>query len=383
MRLYAIILKTVEKEAFHDLKKIMAVFGTRPEAIKMCPVIIELKKRKDVDLYVCITGQHREMLRSVLDIFGVKADCDFDIMKSGQTLFDITFSITEKLKAMLERENPDVVLVHGDTTTAFAASLACFYMKIPVGHVEAGLRTYDVYAPYPEEFNRRAIDITAKYLFAPTRLSAENLLREGADEKKIFVTGNTAIDAMKYTVSGDYSSPVTEWAKDSRMILLTAHRRESIGETMREMFRAVRRIADEFDDVKIVYPVHPNPKVREATGKILSDHPRIKLIEPLDVRDFHNLMAKSYLILTDSGGIQEEAPSLGKPVLVLRDVTERPEGIEAGTLKLAGTSGESIYSACKALLCDRAEYNKMARAQNPYGDGNASKRIADALLCDN
>lgn len=383
MRLYAIILKTVEKEAFHDLKKIMAVFGTRPEAIKMCPVIIELKKRKDVDLYVCITGQHREMLRSVLDIFGVKADCDFDIMKSGQTLFDITFSITEKLKAVLERENPDVVLVHGDTTTAFAASLACFYMKIPVGHVEAGLRTYDVYAPYPEEFNRRAIDITAKYLFAPTRLSAENLLREGADEKKIFVTGNTAIDAMKYTVSGDYSSPVTEWAKDSRMILLTAHRRESIGETMREMFRAVRRIADEFDDVKIVYPVHPNPQVREAAGKILLDHPRIKLIEPLDVRDFHNLMAKSYLILTDSGGIQEEAPSLGKPVLVLRDVTERPEGIEAGTLKLAGTSGESIYSACKALLCDRAEYNKMARAQNPYGDGNASKRIADALLCDN
>lgn len=383
VRLYAIILKTVEKEAFHDLKKIMAVFGTRPEAIKMCPVIIELKKRKDVDLYVCITGQHREMLRSVLDIFGVKADCDFDIMKSGQTLFDITFSITEKLKAVLERENPDVVLVHGDTTTAFAASLACFYMKIPVGHVEAGLRTYDVYAPYPEEFNRRAIDITAKYLFAPTRLSAENLLREGADEKKIFVTGNTAIDAMKYTVSGDYSSPVTEWAKDSRMILLTAHRRESIGETMREMFRAVRRIADELDDVKIVYPVHPNLQVREAAGKILSDHPRIKLIEPLDVRDFHNLMAKSYLILTDSGGIQEEAPSLGKPVLVLRDVTERPEGIEAGTLKLAGTSGESIYSACKALLCDRAEYNKMARAQNPYGDGNASKRIADALLCDN
>ena len=363
MRLYAIILKTVEKEAFHDLKKIIAVFGTRPEAIKICPVIIELKKRKDVDLYVCITGQHREMLRSVLDIFGVNADCDLNIMKSGQTLFDITFSITEKLKAVLERENPDVVLVHGDTTTAFAASLACFYMKIPVGHVEAGLRTYDVYAPYPEEFNRRAIDITAKYLFAPTRLSAENLLREGADEKKIFVTGNTAIDAMKYTVSGDYSSPVTEWAKDSRMILLTAHRRESIGETMREMFRAVRRIADELDDVKIVYPVHPNPQVREAAGKILSDHPKIKLIEPLDVRDFHNLM--------------------GKPVLVRRDITERPEGIEAGTLKLAGTSGESIYSACKALLCDRAEYNKMARAQNPYGDGNASKRIADALLCDN
>ncbi len=372
-----------EKEAFHGLKKIMAVFGTRPEAIKMCPVIIELKKRKGVDLYVCVTGQHREMLRSVLDIFGVSADCDLDIMKSGQTLFDITFSITERLKAVLEREKPDVVLVHGDTTSAFAASLACFYMKIPVGHVEAGLRTYDVYSPYPEEFNRRAIDITAEYLFAPTKLSAENLLREGADERKISVTGNTAIDAMKYTVREGYSSPVAEWARSGRMILLTAHRRESIGKAMREMFGAVRRIADEFEDVRIVYPVHPNPQVREAAGKILSDHPRIKLIEPLDVCGFHNLMAKSYLILTDSGGIQEEAPSLAKPVLVLRDVTERPEGIKAGTLKLAGTSGESIYSACKNLLCDKAEYEKMARAQNPYGDGNASKRIADVLLRDN
>ena len=380
MRLYAIILKTVEKEAFHDLKKIIAVFGTRPEAIKMCPVIIELKKRKDVDLYVCITGQHREILRSVLDIFGVNADCDFNIMKSGQTLFDITFSITEKLKAVLERENPDVVLVHGDTTTAFAASLACFYMKIPVGHVEAGLRTYDVYAPYPEEFNRRAIDITAKYLFAPTRLSAENLLREGADEKKIFVTGNTAIDAMKYTVSGDYSSPVTEWAKDSRMILLTAHRRESIGETMREMFRAVRRIADEFDDVKIVYPVHPNPVVRTAAEEILSGHERIMLTEPLDVIAFHNLMAKSFFIMTDSGGIQEEAPSLGKPVLVLRDVTERPEGVSAGTLRIVGTNEKSVYLACKNLLCNDAEYEKMSSAENPYGNGKASKRIADILL---
>lgn len=362
------------------MKKIMAVFGTRPEAIKMCPVIIELKKRKDVDLYVCVTGQHREMLRSVLDIFGVSADCDIDIMKSEQTLFDITFSVTERLKAVLEREKPDVVLVHGDTTSAFAASLACFYMRIPVGHVEAGLRTYDVYAPYPEEFNRRAIDITAEYLFAPTKLSAENLLREGADERKISVTGNTAIDAMKYTVKEGYSSPVTKWAENSRMILLTAHRRESIGKAMREMFGAVRRIADEFEDVRIVYPVHPNPQVRKAADEMLSGHERIKLIEPLDVCDFHNLMAKSHLILTDSGGIQEEAPSLRKPVLVLRDVTERPEGIKAGTLKLAGTSGESIYFACRNLLCDKAEYEKMARAENPYGDGKASERIADVLL---
>ena len=361
----------------------MCVFGTRPEAIKMCPLVNELKSRKNIETVVCVTGQHKEMLQQVLDIFKITPEYDLGIMKKGQDLFDITTAILTSIKEVLAKEKPDLVLVHGDTSTAFVTALACFYSGIKVGHVEAGLRTYNIFSPYPEEFNRRAIDITAKYLFAPTRLSAENLLREGADEKKIFVTGNTAIDAMKYTVSGDYSSPVTEWAKDSRMILLTAHRRESIGETMREMFRAVRRIADEFDDVKIVYPVHPNPKVREATGKILSDHPRIKLIEPLDVRDFHNLMAKSYLILTDSGGIQEEAPSLGKPVLVLRDVTERPEGIEAGTLKLAGTSGESIYSACKALLCDRAEYNKMARAQNPYGDGNASKRIADALLCDN
>lgn len=369
-----------EKEASPDLIKIMTVFGTRPEAIKMCPVIIELKKRRNVDLYVCITGQHREMLRSVLDIFDVGADCDFDIMRKGQTLFDITFSVTEKLKIVLEREKPDVVLVHGDTTTAFAASLACFYMKIPVGHVEAGLRTYDIYAPYPEEFNRRAIDITAEYLFAPTKLSAENLLHEGADEKKIFVTGNTAIDAMKYTVNNEYVSPITEWANGGRMILLTAHRRESVGETMREMFCAVRRIADEFDDVRIVYPVHPNPQVRKIAEETLSKHPRIKLTEPLDVYDFHNLMAKSYIILTDSGGIQEEAPSLGKPVLVLRDVTERPEGVAAGTLKLAGTSGESIYSTCKTLLCSSSDYEKMASAENPYGDGEASRRIADILL---
>lgn len=358
----------------------MAVLGTRPEAIKMCPVIIELKKRKNVDLYVCITGQHREMLRSVLDIFGVRADCDLDIMKEGQSLADITKAVLDGISEVLEREKPDVVLVHGDTTTAFAASLACFYKKIPVGHVEAGLRTYDVYSPYPEEFNRRAIDITARYLFAPTKLSAENLLREGADENSIFVTGNTAIDALRLTVREEYSSPITEAAAGKRIILLTAHRRESHGEALRGIFRAVRRIADEFDDVMIVYPVHPNPTVRAAAEEILSGHERIMLTEPLDVITFHNLMAKSRFIMTDSGGIQEEAPSLGKPVLVLRDVTERPEGVEAGTLRIAGTDEEKVYLACKNLLCNDAEYAEMSSAENPYGDGKASRRIADILL---
>lgn len=362
------------------MKKIMAVLGTRPEAIKMCPVIIELKKRKNVDLYVCITGQHREMLRSVLDIFGVRADCDLDIMKEGQSLADITKAVLDGISEVLEREKPDVVLVHGDTMTAFAASLACFYKKIPVGHVEAGLRTYDVYSPYPEEFNRRAIDITARYLFAPTRLSAENLLREGADENSIFVTGNTAIDALRLTVKEEYSSPITEAAAGKRIILLTAHRRESHGEALRGIFRAVRRIANEFDDVMIVYPVHPNPVVRAAAEETLSGHERIMLTEPLDVITFHNLMAKSRFIMTDSGGIQEEAPSLGKPVLVLRDVTERPEGVEAGTLRIVGTDEEKVYLACKNLLCNDAEYAEMSSAENPYGDGKASRRIADALL---
>lgn len=362
------------------MKKIMAVLGTRPEAIKMCPVIIELKKRKNVDLYVCITGQHREMLRSVLDIFGVRADCDLDIMKEGQSLADITKAVLDGISEVLEREMPDIVLVHGDTTTAFAASLACFYKGVPVGHVEAGLRTYDVRSPYPEEFNRRAIDITARYLFAPTRLSAENLLREGADENSIFVTGNTAIDALRLTVREEYSSPITEAAAGKRIILLTAHRRESHGEALRGIFRAVRRIADEFDDVMIVYPVHPNPVVRAAAEEILSGHERIMLTEPLDVIAFHNLMAKSFFIMTDSGGIQEEAPSLGKPVLVLRDVTERPEGVEAGTLRIVGTDEEKVYLACKNLLCNDAEYEEMSSAENPYGDGKASRRIADALL---
>ena len=358
----------------------MAVLGTRPEAIKMCPVIIELKKRKNVDLYVCITGQHREMLRSVLDIFGVRADCDLDIMKEGQSLADITKAVLDGISEVLEREKPDVVLVHGDTTTAFAASLACFYRKIPVGHVEAGLRTYDVYSPYPEEFNRRAIDITARYLFAPTKLSAENLLREGADENSIFVTGNPAIDALRLTVREEYSSPITEAAAGKRIILLTAHRRENHGEALRGIFRAVRRIADEFDDVMIVYPVHPNPTVRAAAEETLSGHERIMLTEPFDVIAFHTLMAKSRFIMTDSGGIQEEAPSLGKPVLVLRDVTERPEGVEAGTLRIVGTDEEKVYLACKNLLCDETEYAKMSAAENPYGDGKASRRIADILL---
>ena len=358
----------------------MAVLGTRPEAIKMCPVVIELKKRKNVDLYVCITGQHREMLRSVLDIFGVRADCDLDIMKEGQSLADITKAVLDGISEVLEREMPDVVLVHGDTTTAFAASLACFYKNIPVGHVEAGLRTYDVYSPYPEEFNRRAIDITARYLFAPTKLSAENLLREGADENSIFVTGNTAIDALRLTVREEYSSLITEAAAGKRIILLTAHRRESHGEALRGIFRAVRRIADEFDDVMIVYPVHPNPVVRTVAEEVLSGHERIMLTEPLDVIAFHNLMAKSFFIMTDSGGIQEEAPSLGKPVLVLRDVTERPEGVEAGTLRIVGTDEDKVYLACKNLLCNDAEYAEMSSAENPYGDGKASKRIADILL---
>ena len=280
----------------------------------------------------------------------------------------------------LKREMPDIVLVHGDTTTAFAASLACFYKGVPVGHVEAGLRTYDVRSPYPEEFNRRAIDITARWLFAPTRLSAENLLREGLKEDNIYITGNTAIDALEYTVDKDYSSPITDAASGKRIILLTAHRRESHGEALRGIFRAVRRIADESDDVMIVYPVHPNPAVRTAAEEILSGHERIMLTEPLDVIAFHNLMAKSFFIMTDSGGIQEEAPSLGKPVLVLRDVTERPEGVSAGTLRIVGTNEKSVYLACKNLLCNDAEYEKMSSAENPYGNGKASKRIADILL---
>ena len=362
------------------MKKIMLVFGTRPEGIKMCPLVNELKSRKDVQTYVCVTGQHREMLRPVLQTFGVEPDCDLDIMKDKQTLFDITVNILERIKAVIERESPDVVLVHGDTSTTFAASLACFYLGVPVGHVEAGLRTFNIHSPFPEEFNRRAVSLVSEYDFAPTVLAREQLLREGKDESKIFVTGNTAIDALKTTVRDDYYHPELEWAADSRLILITAHRRENLGEPMHRMFRAIRRIINEHQDVKAIYPIHMNPVVRAAAEEHLGGSDRIRIIEPLDVMDFHNFMARSYMILTDSGGIQEEAPALGKPVLVMRDTTERPEGIKAGTLKIVGTSEETIYESFKMLLEDRAEYEKMSEASNPYGDGHACQRIADILL---
>ncbi|MGN0660841.1 MAG: non-hydrolyzing UDP-N-acetylglucosamine 2-epimerase [Oscillospiraceae bacterium] len=361
------------------MKKIMLVFGTRPEAIKMCPLVNELKSRKSLQTVVCVTGQHRQMLDMVLEAFDVTPDYDLSIMKDRQTLFDVTTNILSKIKEVLEIEKPDVVLVHGDTSTTFVTALACFYMQIPVGHVEAGLRTYNIYSPYPEEFNRQAVSIISKYNFAPTELSKENLIREGKDEKSIFVTGNTAIDALKTTVKSEYVHPELEWAKGSKLIMITAHRRENLGEPMVNMFRAIRRVCDEHPDVKAIYPIHMNPTVREIADKILGGDERIRIIEPLDVLDFHNFLARSYLILTDSGGIQEEAPSLGKPVLVMRDTTERPEGIAAGTLKLVGTDEENIYNNFKLLLENEAEYSKMSTASNPYGDGFACKRIADIL----
>ncbi len=362
------------------MKKIMLVFGTRPEAIKMCPLVNELKSRKEVETVVCVTGQHRQMLDAVLDAFSVTPDYDLSIMKDKQTLFDITINILERIREVLQQEKPDVVLVHGDTSTTFVTALACFYLQIPVGHVEAGLRTYNIYSPYPEEFNRQAVGIVAKYNFSPTELSKENLLREGKDEGSIYVTGNTAIDALKTTVREEYTHPELEWAADSRLIMITAHRRENLGEPMHNMFRAIRRIVEEHPDVKAIYPIHMNPVVRAAANEELSGCDRIRIIEPLDVLDFHNFLSRSYLILTDSGGIQEEAPSLGKPVLVMRDTTERPEGIAAGTLKLVGTSEKVIYDNFKLLLEDKNEYDKMAKASNPYGDGFACKRIADILI---
>lgn len=361
------------------MKKVLVVFGTRPEAIKMCPLVNELKQRENLITKVCVTGQHRQMLDQVLEAFNVVPDYDLSVMKDKQTLFDITTNILNSIKGVLEKENPDVVLVHGDTSTTFVTALACFYLQIPIGHVEAGLRTYNVYSPYPEEFNRQAVGIVAKYNFAPTEISKSNLLNEGKDPNSIFVTGNTAIDALKTTVKEDYYHPELEWAKDSRLILLTAHRRENLGEPMQSMFRAIRRIVEETPDVKVIYPIHMNPLVRKAAQEELGDNHRIRIIEPLDVLDFHNFMARSYLILTDSGGIQEEAPSLGKPVLVMRDTTERPEGIKAGTLKLVGTSEDVIYSEFKRLLTEQNEYDKMSEASNPYGDGFACKRIADIL----
>lgn len=357
----------------------MLVFGTRPEAIKMCPLIKELKNRDNIQSIVCVTGQHRQMLDQVLKVFDIVPDYDLSIMKNKQTLFDVTINILERIKLVLEEVRPDIVLVHGDTSTSFVTALACFYLQIPVGHVEAGLRTYNIYSPYPEEFNRQAIGIISNYNFAPTELSKKNLVNEGKNPKTIYVTGNTAIDALKTTVSKDYSHPELEWASDSRLILITAHRRENLGEPMKNMFNAIRRVMDEHTNVKAIYPIHMNPAVREIANSILGNDDRIHIIEPLDVLDFHNFLARSYLILTDSGGIQEEAPSLGKPVLVMRDTTERPEGIAAGTLKLVGIEEETIYKNFTELLDDENAYNSMANATNPYGDGFASKRIADIL----
>ncbi len=362
------------------MKKVMLVFGTRPEAIKMCPLVNELKSRPEIETVVCVTGQHRQMLDMVLDTFKVVPDYDLSIMKAGQTLFDITTNILNKIGAVLDEVKPDVVLVHGDTSTTFVTALACYYKQIAVGHVEAGLRTYNIYSPYPEEFNRQAVGILAKYNFSPTELSKANLVKEGKDESTIYITGNTAIDALKTTVKADYTHPELEWAKDSRLIMITAHRRENLGEPMHNMFRAIRRVMEENPDVKAIYPIHMNPVVRQAAEEELGGFDRIHIIEPLEVLDFHNFLARSYMILTDSGGIQEEAPSLGKPVLVMRDTTERPEGIAAGTLKLVGTDEKVIYDNFKLLLENKEEYEKMSKASNPYGDGFACKRIADILI---
>ena len=345
----------------------------------MCPLVNELKSRKNLEVEVCVTGQHRQMLDQVLEAFSVVPDYDLSIMKDRQTLFDVTTNILNRIREVLEKAKPDVVLVHGDTSTTFVTALACFYLQIPVGHVEAGLRTYNIYSPYPEEFNRQAVSIISSYNFAPTELSKQNLLKEGKAAESIYITGNTAIDALKTTVREDYTHPELDWAKGSRLIMITAHRRENLGEPMKHMFRAIRRVCDEHPDIKAIYPIHMNPVVRETADEILGGDERIRIIEPLDVLDFHNFLSRSYLILTDSGGIQEEAPSLGKPVLVMRDTTERPEGIKAGTLRLVGTDEEVIYQNFKQLLENEEAYRKMSMASNPYGDGFASKRIADIL----
>lgn len=361
------------------MKKVMLVFGTRPEAIKMCPLVNELKKRDSLHTVVCVTGQHRQMLDQVLAIFDVVPDYDLSIMKEKQTLFDITTNILNKLREVLEVEQPDIVLVHGDTSTTFVTALACFYLQIPVGHVEAGLRTYNIYAPYPEEFNRQVTSIISQYNFAPTLLAADNLIREGKDPNKIFITGNTVIDAMRHTVRDDYTHSELEWVGNDKLILITAHRRENLGEPMHHMFRAIRRVLDEHPECKAVYPIHMNPLVRDAAEKELGDCKQIHIIEPLDVYDCHNFEARCYLCLTDSGGIQEECPSYGKPVLVMRNTTERPEGVTAGTLRLVGTDEESIYRNFKELLENQEAYDKMAHACNPYGDGHACERIADVI----
>lgn len=361
------------------MKRVMVVFGTRPEAIKMCPLIKAIKLDDSFCVSVCVTGQHKQMLKQVLDAFEVEPDYNLAIMKDKQTLFDVTVNILERIKEVLDEWKPDIVLVHGDTSTTFVTALACYYLQIPIGHVEAGLRTYNIYSPYPEEFNRQAVGLIAKCHFAPTERAKQNLLNEGKKPSDIYVTGNTAIDALKTTVRDDYSHPILDWAKDSRLIMLTAHRRENLGKPLHSMFKAIKRIVCEHEDIKVVYPIHMNPAVRQAANDILAGHDRIKIIDPLEVVDFHNFLARSFLILTDSGGIQEEAPSLGKPVLVMRDTTERPEGIEAGTLKLVGTSEKVIYEEFNKLLTDKEEYRKMSNASNPYGDGHASERIIAIL----
>lgn len=361
------------------MRRVMLVFGTRPEAIKMCPLVNELKKRKGIETLVCVTGQHRQMLDQVLKTFNVIPDYDLSVMKERQTLFDITTNILSGIKTVLEESRPDVVLVHGDTSTTFVTALACFYLQIPIGHVEAGLRTYDIYSPYPEEFNRQAVSLISKYNFAPTELAKKNLIEEGKNPKSIFVTGNTVIDAMQHTVVEDYHHPELEWVGNDRMIFITAHRRENLGEPMHNMFRAIRRVLNEHSDVKAIYPIHMNPVVRKAADEELGGCSKIHIIEPIEVFDCHNFEARCFLCLTDSGGIQEECPSYGKPVLVMRDTTERPEGVEAGTLKLVGTSEETIYEEFTKLLDNASEYEKMAHATNPYGDGHACERIADIL----
>ena len=357
----------------------MCVFGTRPEAIKICPLVNELKKRDTFDVVVCVTAQHRQMLDQVLQAFGIVPDYDLNIMKERQSLFDITTGILNSIKCILEEAKPEIVLVHGDTTTTFATALACFYLQIPVGHVEAGLRTYNTASPFPEEFNRQAVSIVAKYNFAPTKLAAKNLITEGKDPSSIFITGNTVIDAMQHTVTSDYSHPELEWVGDAKLIFITAHRRENLGEPMHRMFRAIRRVLLEHPDCKAIYPIHMNPVVRQAATEELGDCDQIHIIEPLDVFDCHNFEARAYLCLTDSGGIQEECPTYGVPVLVMRDTTERPEGIEAGTLRLVGTREESIYSGFTELLDNSLVYKKMSCSCNPYGDGHACERIADVL----
>ncbi|MGU3439049.1 non-hydrolyzing UDP-N-acetylglucosamine 2-epimerase [Bacillus cereus] len=361
--------------------KVMTIFGTRPEAIKMAPLVLELQKHPEkIESIVTVTAQHRQMLDQVLSIFGITPDFDLNIMKDRQTLIDVTTRGLEGLDKVMKEAKPDIVLVHGDTTTTFIASLAAFYNQIPVGHVEAGLRTWDKYSPYPEEMNRQLTGVMADLHFSPTAKSATNLQKENKDESRIFITGNTAIDALQTTVKETYSHPILEKLGNDRLVLMTAHRRENLGEPMRNMFRAIKRLVDKHEDVQVVYPVHMNPVVREIANEILGEHNRIHLIEPLDVIDFHNVAARSYLMLTDSGGVQEEAPSLGVPVLVLRDTTERPEGIEAGTLKLAGTDEETIFGLADELLSDKEAHDKMAKASNPYGDGRASERIVEAIL---